>query len=247
MKKIQNQNTCLTADKEELKRVGLLVFLLLAIILIPEVKADTVYFKTGRSLEGIILKEEGDKVSLQMQGGTVDLQKKDIDHIEKSDSQQSQTIKEGWKNEAVVRQESKRAIEEARDKSPKNISFEQKKGHIFVNALLNKKVKANLLLDTGATLVVLSENIVNQMGINLDKEKRNVQMQIADGSKINSKLIIVKTMKVEGVEVQNVEAAVMPDILSSEDTKDGVLGMSFLKLFNFKIDNKNGELVLEKL
>ncbi len=72
-------------------------------------------------------------------------------------------------------------------------------------------------------------------------------MQIADGSKINSKLITVKIMKVEGVEVQNVEAAVMPAIFSMGDTKDGVLGMSFLKRFNFKVDNKIGKLVLEKL
>ncbi|MFH1441386.1 MAG: retropepsin-like aspartic protease [Candidatus Omnitrophota bacterium] len=230
-------------------RLNLCVFISLLVLIsfIPELKADTVYFKSGRSLEGIILKEEADKVSLQMQGGVVELQKKDIGHIEKSDLQEAQAIKEGWKKEVIVRQEAKRAAEEAKEKAPRNVSFEQKKGHIFVEVLLNKKVKANLLLDTGATLVVLSENIVKQMGINLAKEKRMVQMQIADGSKINSKLIIVKTMKVEGVEVQNVEAAVMPAIFSVGDAKDGVLGMSFLKRFNFKVDNKLGKLVLEKL
>ncbi len=232
---------------KKFKRVNFIVCLLLAAVFIPELKADTVYFKTGRSLEGIILKEDEDKVSLQMQAGTVELPKKDIDHIEKSDSQQSQAIKEDWKNEVVVRQEAKRAADEAKEKAPKNISFKQREGHIFVDVLLNKKVKANLLLDTGATLVVLSEDIVNQMGINLSKEKRMVQMQIADGSKINSKLITVKTMKVEGVEVQNVEAAVMPAISGLGDTKDGVLGMSFLKRFNFKVDNKIDKLILEKL
>lgn len=43
------------------------------------------------------------------------------------------------------------------------------------------------------------------------------------------------------------DAAILLDDVAGINFKDGLLGMSFLKNFNFKIDQSNNRITLEKL
>ena len=49
------------------------------------------------------------------------------------------------------------------------------------------------------------------------------------------------------VEAKEVVAAIIPVSTGDSAMKDGLLGMSFLKYFNFTVDRKNNKLILDKL
>jgi predicted aspartyl protease len=74
-----------------------------------------------------------------------------------------------------------------------------------------------------------------------------VELIMADGRKTEAKMVILESVSVQDSEIKNIEAAVLPEKDSAAVPEDGLLGMSFLKKFNFKIDQKNDKLILEKL
>ena len=115
---------------------------------------------------------------------------------------------------------------------------------IVVETMLNDLVKARLIVDTGATLVVLSPHIASQLGIVQAKEGALIAATLADGRQVKASPVILKSVTVGGVTVKNVEACVLE---STEDTQeDGLLGLSFLKHFVIKIDATNNSLIFEE-
>jgi len=222
--------------------------LLFLFIFILESDADTIYLKNGRSIEGIIKSEDEDSIKLDIGIGTVGFKKSEIERITRSSEDESEQLRQNWERR---RQETERKLEEEakmREQQPKRVEVSQEKGHIFVNALLNKKVSVQLLMDTGASAIVLTHKIGEQLGINTDNRKKDiVKLQLADGRKIDAKYISLKSVTVQGVEATNVDAAVLLDDVGDNNFKDGVLGMSFLNKFNFKVDQNNKQLILEKV
>jgi len=85
-----------------------------------------------------------------------------------------------------------------------------------------------------------------KLGIDIGKLKNESKATMADGRQVNARFFILESVKVEGVEAQNVAAIILPQE-ADIGYADGLLGMSFLKRFNFKIDQKNKKLILEKL
>lgn len=115
---------------------------------------------------------------------------------------------------------------------------------IVVDCLLNGSVKANLILDTGSTLVVISKNIADKLGIDMSKRESSILITLADGRKAKASTVILERMKVKDVELKNVQAAVLENSEASEE--DGLLGMSFLENFLVSIDVKGNRLILEE-
>jgi clan AA aspartic protease (TIGR02281 family) len=112
---------------------------------------------------------------------------------------------------------------------------------------LNGKVDAKMVLDTGSSLVMITKNVALKLGINLSAAtKPDLKAQVADGRQVNAKRIILGTMEVQGVVAKNVEAVVLLDDTGSLGFGDGLLGMSFLNRFNFKVDQKAKKLILER-
>lgn len=119
-----------------------------------------------------------------------------------------------------------------------------KRGNSFTtDVLLNRKVKAELIVDTGATDTVISASLAKKIGISLNKSQ-NVLCQVANGATVMGKQINIKEVRVGGAKVYNVQAVV----LDSGNTGDspGLLGMSFLNNFVFKVDTEKELLVLQK-
>jgi len=260
-----------------MKFVAKVIFLiaLMSGSLIAGANADTVYLKNGRSIEGFVVSEDGRGIELEVGFGKITIEKNQILKIDKSMPEESKAIYQKWKEhklqadkreaqirlkkenkqiEATTSEESSGIVkEDARKESqPQNIEVDQKGRHIFVDAILNNKIHVSLMLDTGASLVVLSKEIGQKLGINTDvvdpEDKAGmITMVLADGNKTQAKYVRLESVKVEGAEVENVGAAVLLDDQIKSGFNDGLLGMSFLNKFNFKVDRENNRIVLESI
>jgi len=210
--------------------------------------ADTLYLKNGRSIEGLIKKESADEVDLEIGFGSMKFSKKQIERIVRSSPEEVEFIRQEWAGEKIKVEERAKEAELRREHEPKQVSMDKQSGHVKVLTTLNNTVKANLILDTGASLMILSNKIAVDLGIDVnDKSGIPVELVMADGRKTQAKMIILESVSVQDSEVKNIEAAVLPEKDSAAVPEDGLLGMSFLKKFNFKIDQKNDKLILEKL
>ena len=114
---------------------------------------------------------------------------------------------------------------------------------LFANVILNKKVKAQLVLDTGCTHTQISAKIAKKLKIKKNKGEK-VLCELANGQKVKGRAVNIKEIKVGKVKAYNVRIIILDREISGES--DGLLGMSFLNNFIFKIDAEKGELTLEK-
>ena len=117
----------------------------------------------------------------------------------------------------------------------------------MVNALLNKKVEAKLLLDTGASTVLLTKRLAEKLGIKTNGENKNKgKVRLADGREVDGMYMRLDSVNVQGVEAKDVGTVVLLEHTKT-NSHDGLLGMSFLSKFNFQIDTVNKKIILEKL
>lgn len=227
----------------------LLLILVFVFVCFAALNADTLYLKNGRSIEGLIKNEDTDAniIELEVCAGTVKFKKSEIERIEKSTPEESSAIRQKWERQKKEAQDRifRQQLEEER--RPKKIEFSQDKPFIILDVTLNKKVEASLVLDTGSSVILLRKNIAEKLGIDLEKVKTDAKLILADGRQVNAKNIILESVKAQGVEAKNVEATIILDEVEDLGFGDGLLGMSFLKRFNFKVDQKNKKLILEKL
>ena len=114
--------------------------------------------------------------------------------------------------------------------------------HYVVEVLLNGSIKANLIVDTGATMVVLSDRIGKRLGIHSNSNLPTIGMNTAGGT-IQAPLFILDSVKIGTAEVLNVETTTNPYM----GNMDGLLGMSFLGEFKVEMDRQNWELTLKPL
>ncbi len=114
-------------------------------------------------------------------------------------------------------------------------------GNYSVETIINGNVRADLMLDTGASLVILSDRISKLLKLkNLDK---GPQMQFSTaGGTISSPLLILKKVQVGSAIVRNVEASINPHM----GMMDGLLGMSFLSEYQMEVRSSSNELVLKR-
>ena len=223
-------------------------------------KADTLYLKNGRNIEGVVVKENEHDVSLEVNCGIVKFPREQINSIQRDSAEDAQLIRQKWasQKEALaakaqqVREKQALEAQQVREKQehePKQVVLDKQSGQVTVMTMLNKKVQANLVLDTGASCIALSSKIAAILGIDatINNDSGVFEMILADGRKVKAKRIILDTVSVQGSEVEKVEAVVLPEQEDSVIAHDGLLGMSFLKNFNFKIDQKSNKLTLEKI
>ncbi|HAZ09660.1 MAG: hypothetical protein A2047_03505 [Omnitrophica bacterium GWA2_41_15] len=114
---------------------------------------------------------------------------------------------------------------------------------LTTGVLLNRKINADLIVDTGASDTVISTNLAKKLGIPLNKSQ-NVLCQVADGRTVKGKQVNIKEVRVGGAKVYNVQAVVLDS--GEMGNSPGLLGMSFLNNFVFKVDTEKELLVLQK-
>jgi clan AA aspartic protease (TIGR02281 family) len=252
-------------------KIGFLMVLAAIFIAAPS-SADRINLKNGGSIEGIIEKESEKSVDVNIGFGRIILGKSQVKDIERSSAQDSHNIAANWEIKRKELASKEKEFEEAReirfreahkhwleeekekklkeDSAVKNIQImrDQMTKGIVVEALLNDNVKANLILDTGASIIVLSRNIGEALGIDLSGTNINMmELRLADGRSAPAKAFVLDSVKIQDVEVRKVMAAIMLDQEPGRGAGDGLLGMSFLNKFNLKMDLKNMKMALERI
>jgi clan AA aspartic protease (TIGR02281 family) len=210
--------------------------------------ADTIYLKNGRKINGIVKNEEDGMVELEVGGGVVKFKSSEIEKMEISEIGERQQMREDWETQKQRMQEKivQQQIEEAQQ--PKRVEFSRDSRGITLTVKLNKKADVRLVMDTGSALIVLRRSVAKKLGINLDNVTPDAKLIVADGRKVDAKLVTLTSVEVEGVEANGVQAAVMlEEVQGGLLYEEGLLGMSFLKRFNFKVDQRQKRLILEKI
>jgi clan AA aspartic protease (TIGR02281 family) len=112
---------------------------------------------------------------------------------------------------------------------------------------LDNRVQAKLVLDTGASTVMLRKGVADRlMRVNTGLFIPDMQLRLADGRVVNGKSVIIRRIKVQDAEATNVSGCILLDDVGGADMYDGLLGMSFLNRFKFTVDQKENKLILEK-
>ncbi len=248
--------------------------------------ADTIYLKNGNTVRGTIEKENENEVQVHMGFGIMAFSRAEIAKIEKSDATEKQKIWDEWGEErkeaklaapeeeeklkarrVLIQQQIEEELQRKKDKDeyvPKEIKVSvDANSSIYVNVLLNGKVRARLHLDSGASSISLSKRLAGKLGIELGTLEKSA-VQVADGRTVEVAVTRLESLKVQnieatraedpGVEAQNIEASfILEDtslVLEGADkviSNDGLLGMSFLEKFEFTADSKNSKVVFKKI
>ncbi len=104
-----------------------------------------------------------------------------------------------------------------------------------------KSVTATLLLDTGATNTVISEELATELGLQREHVRRGLAT-VADGRRVPSYEVTLDSIKVGPKMLSQASVAIIP-YTGKRGDHDGLLGMSFLKAFRYQVDLSGQKIV----
>ncbi len=113
-----------------------------------------------------------------------------------------------------------------------------------IAVVVNGKPPIEMVLDSGASIILLPKAAAIQLGINIAPDAQEITLQVADGRSIPGRLVLLQSVRVSQFEVKDVEAAVL-DI--EQDDNEPLLGMSFLGNFQFQVKAADNELWLSQV
>lgn len=108
-------------------------------------------------------------------------------------------------------------------------------GHYRAEAIING-TKVDVLVDTGATGVAISQKVANKLGL---KSNAAIRTTTANGDSV-AYMTRLETIKLGGVEAQNVAATIAPGL-----DGDVLLGMSFLSRMDVRLFK--GEMTIKQV
>lgn len=114
----------------------------------------------------------------------------------------------------------------------------------WVDATFNGKTVKPLVFDTGASTVVLPAEFAAQIGANPAADAPPVKVQVADGSEVTARKVVIPSIRVGKFTVKDVEALVMP---ADKANVPPLLGQTFLRHFTYKFTPDANALVLTKV
>ncbi len=113
-------------------------------------------------------------------------------------------------------------------------------GHFVVAALLDERHALNLIIDTGASASALTEAAARRTG--LDLTGATWQRFSTAGGPVIAQVVAGRKVSVAGAAIAELSIGVLP--LQAAAPVDGLLGMDYLRHFEFVIDQQRAELRL---
>ena len=150
----------------------------------------------------------------------------------------------GTKQEDVFFSEMARKIEAySAEIRETDVPFEAIDRHAIITVRINDRVDARLLLDTGATVVQISQSLAGRLNMDLTRNPL-VKVTLADGREAEVKAVMLDSVQVADARAEQVAGIVSPTELSNG--VDGLLGMSFLQQFDVHLDGSSNKLILKR-
>jgi len=116
-------------------------------------------------------------------------------------------------------------------------------GSLAITVRLNGERQAQLILDTGATLTLLSRAIARDLGLYSESPSSSAMVNTA-GGQVTVDVMRIGAIEVGGAAVRNVPVAIF-DLPDAPPTIEGLLGLSFLSHFLVTLDLEQSELRLK--
>ena len=116
-------------------------------------------------------------------------------------------------------------------------------GHLLAEVLINNKIPASLVVDTGSPVVMLTSSFIQKLGLDLSQSNKGY-VEVLNG-KYKAVEVSLDSIKLGGAQARDVGATVLLE--DSKEIKDGLLGLSFLSKFHFTLDQTGQKLILRKL
>jgi clan AA aspartic protease (TIGR02281 family) len=107
-----------------------------------------------------------------------------------------------------------------------------------VVALLNGRVRAPFIVDTGASDVTIPRWVADEIGIEINERTRTQVYQTANG-RIEEPVVTLDSVDLGGAVAENVSASI------SSTMPVGLLGLSFFNRFRYQVDPQQGLITLE--
>ncbi len=117
-------------------------------------------------------------------------------------------------------------------------------GLILVDAVLNDLVRARMVFDTGANLVVITEELSKKLNQDLSSREEVIKLHTNCGE-VEGRTLVIDRIELGEAWKENVRSVITPGIDALRGF-DGLLGLSFLGDFRVTVDYKNGKIILSK-
>jgi predicted aspartyl protease len=118
-----------------------------------------------------------------------------------------------------------------------------RKGEIWITeVLLNERVRKYLVVDSGASFMLISPKIAKELDITVNQNTPLIPMTTVSGY-ILVPLVTLKSVRVGKAEAENIEAV----IYTLPSGGDGLLGNSFLNKYRVILDSIQGKMTLASM
>jgi clan AA aspartic protease (TIGR02281 family) len=115
-----------------------------------------------------------------------------------------------------------------------------RRGEVWTTeVLLNERVKRHLIVDSGASFILINPQLAKELDITIDENTPSIPMTTVSGY-ILTPLVTLKSVRVGKAEVENVEAV----IYTMPSGESGLLGNSFLNKYRVTLDSIQGKMTL---
>ena len=121
------------------------------------------------------------------------------------------------------------------------IPLQRRGSHFLVEARPGRGDSLNLLIDTGASMTIITPAALDQRGVRYTDTGRTGIFNTANG-RVSAPIYRIDRLAVDGWEVRTLDVGVL-DLGNRRDI-DGLLGMNFLRYFQFFIDQSSSRLRL---
>ncbi len=127
-------------------------------------------------------------------------------------------------------------------RQPDSIQLTKQGEHFIVQATINETFNVALMIDTGASISLLSEQAFTEVNkFTKVSYIEDITLNTAGGL-VTASIYQAESLSIQGYLVKDFVFAVSPYVGASND---GLLGMNYLRAFEFNIDQRNNLLILK--